>query len=870
KTINITMSRPSVGAADYPIRMIQRSKRGITGIKTIVYAGFGETEWDEKVIKAINKATELSRRSLSDRLNSTPYDVGVGGVQWGDIEGADAGVDARIVVQNTHPAGTTDIAIDALIATHVSSGHTLNQINNPSGDKEFNFANKHLHFTWVAPAPGAHHGAFELEASGGFSNDLIHIHQHTGNPGESTLVHIEAEDVDALPLKVIAPSTAEDAIELVGGIDNAAFIQFDISNGLAAAEGKLKWNATDGTLEVGMPGGEVNLQIGQEELIRVRNVTGVTIVNGAAVRISGVSGNHPTIDLSDANDPAKAGMIGLATEDIVDDAYGYVTTSGMVRDLNTLAWSVADRLFVSQTPGVLTNVYPSGTDRIIFAGIVIKDSETEGQIWVWPINQAHLAELSGVTIAAPADNDILAYNAGTGTWINQSAAEAAILTQALAYVNAQGLSIATTKLLTFDDGGSVDIIRDEDNMASDDVNALCTQQSIKKFVEDEVAGATDSNAYHDNVADEFDSVAWKPDLVDGDIFIIEDSEAAFVKKALLFSVLKAEIGAGDTKEVSHQYVEDTALTMANDITFNAGQAFDGVDVSAISITNMPTAVNTWKVFYSNADGDIIEVALGADDTFLHSNGVDQIPNFEAVGGGPANLDDLGDVTVGGAANHEILVYDTATSEWVQHTAAEAGLLTSGDNLGNHTATTTLNMNGNTIDNVYRLVANAKIQFSPYNGLTHEWVMDYYSTGTNTQHFQEDATTSAEKGQIGIDATTAKPLLNIYSHDFTIDDGSWSFYSHVDDLQLLREVKAWDVREKAPSLMFPDRKYKVIDMNTLPWIKAHEDVNAMPNDSNEKRYALGVGQMGGYLLSAMKKLLEKVDIMEARIMELEKI
>ena len=114
------------------------------------------------------------------------------------------------------------------------------------------------------------------------------------------------------------------------------------------------------------------------------------------------------------------------------------------------------------------------------------------------------------------------------------------------------------------------------------------------------------------------------------------------------------------------------------------------------------------------------------------------------------------------------------------------------------------------------------------------------------------------------------MLNIYSHDFTIDDGSWSFYSHVDDLQLLREVKAWDVREKAPSLMFPDRKYKVIDMNTLPWIKAHEDVNAMPNDSNEKRYALGVGQMGGYLLSAMKKLLEKVDIMEARIMELEKI
>ena len=35
----------------------------------------------------------------------------------------------------------------------------------------------------------------------------------------------------------------------------------------------------------------------------------------------------------------------------------------------------------------------------------------------------------------------------------------------------------------------VDIIRDEDDMAADDVNALCTQQSIKKYVDDEVAGA---------------------------------------------------------------------------------------------------------------------------------------------------------------------------------------------------------------------------------------------------------------------------------------------------------------------------------------------------------------------------------------------
>ncbi len=119
-----------------------------------------------------------------------------------------AEVDARIVVQNTNPAGTIDQAIDALIEAHrlVSGAHSpkLNEIANPSGDKEFNFANKHLHFKWVAPASGAHEGAFEIEASGAFSGDLIHIHQHTGNVGANTyMVFIECEDADASCLHLI-------------------------------------------------------------------------------------------------------------------------------------------------------------------------------------------------------------------------------------------------------------------------------------------------------------------------------------------------------------------------------------------------------------------------------------------------------------------------------------------------------------------------------------------------------------------------------------------------------------------------------------------------------------------------------------------
>lgn len=87
------------------------------------------------------------------------------------------------------------------LATH---DHNLNQISNPTGDKEFNFANKHLHFKWVAPASGAHEGAFEIEASGGFSGDLIHVHQHTGNVGANTfMIFVECEDADASCLHLV-------------------------------------------------------------------------------------------------------------------------------------------------------------------------------------------------------------------------------------------------------------------------------------------------------------------------------------------------------------------------------------------------------------------------------------------------------------------------------------------------------------------------------------------------------------------------------------------------------------------------------------------------------------------------------------------
>lgn len=57
---------------------------------------------------------------------------------------------------------------------------------------------------------------------------------------------------------------------------------------------------------------------------------------------------------------------------------------------------------------------------------------------------------------------------------------------------------------------------------------------------------------------------------------------------------------------------------------------------AITSSSDHTAGN-WKVFHSNGSGEVVEVALGAADTVLASNGSTAAPSFKAVAGGGVKI-----------------------------------------------------------------------------------------------------------------------------------------------------------------------------------------------------------------------------------------
>lgn len=203
------------------------------------------------------------------------------------------------------------------------------------------------------------------------------------------------------------------------GIDN---IQFDLTpTPTSPAEGLMYWNTDDGTINVGMPGGNVNLQLGQEGLIRVKNETGSPITNGQLVYISSGTGSRPIVSLAKADAEAtSAPTIAMATETIADGHTGYCTAWGYVRDVNTNAYTPGTVLYLSATSaGGYTSDKTSvlAPNHLIVVGVVIKQSATEGIIYVSIDNGSELDELHDVLITAPIKtNALLAYD-GT-TWIN--------------------------------------------------------------------------------------------------------------------------------------------------------------------------------------------------------------------------------------------------------------------------------------------------------------------------------------------------------------------------------------------------------------------------------------------------------------------
>lgn len=151
------------------------------------------------------------------------------------------------------------------------------------------------------------------------------------------------------------------------------------------AEGLVYWDTDSKTLAAKLDGPSVVMQIGQETHIRVLNKTGSDILDGQVVYVNGQHDNRPTIALAKADAAATAKITGVATEHIENNTAGYITVFGLVRGLDTSAFSAGDKIYLSAaTAGAFTKTAPSFPNFVAFVGRVITSSATEGIIGVNP------------------------------------------------------------------------------------------------------------------------------------------------------------------------------------------------------------------------------------------------------------------------------------------------------------------------------------------------------------------------------------------------------------------------------------------------------------------------------------------------------
>lgn len=240
-------------------------------------------------------------------------------------------------------------------------------------------------------------------------------------------------------------------------IDTLDRVTFATSPTLPGGVGTVRWNDTDGTIEVGMKGGNVTQQVGQEQLVLVKHADNSGLANGNVVYVVGSDGTNKTVRLARADaESTSANTFGVMTEAATGGNKAFCTTFGLVRDLNTSALTEGAMVWLSDaTAGAMTTTRPTAPNHAVQIGFCIRSHATQGVIFVSVQNGYELGELHDVSVTGQATGQALIYN--TNKWVNGT------LPDASATNELQTISTGTNTLTLSNSGGTVTVDTDPTN-----------------------------------------------------------------------------------------------------------------------------------------------------------------------------------------------------------------------------------------------------------------------------------------------------------------------------------------------------------------------------------------------------------------------
>ncbi len=157
----------------------------------------------------------------------------------------------------------------------------------------------------------------------------------------------------------------------IDSIQYPDYIAFDITpESTSASVGTLAWDTGENNLSLQLTTNS-NIGIGQELIVYCRNGEATQLNKGEVVRLSGASGQRPLVSRAyNLNDTGSALTVGIVNENIAAGAEGFIVTQGIVREINTNGFNEGDTLYVSASPGILTNIAPVAPQHFVIVGVV--------------------------------------------------------------------------------------------------------------------------------------------------------------------------------------------------------------------------------------------------------------------------------------------------------------------------------------------------------------------------------------------------------------------------------------------------------------------------------------------------------------------
>ena len=343
-------------------------------------------------------------------------------------------------------------------------------------------------------------------------------------------------------------------------------------------DGKMTWNSSYKTVDLNLANGVV-LQMGQEQHLYAKNISGTTLADGAVVRVTGASGNKITVDLANAAfEGTSSATIGVATQSVSNNVEGYFTTQGMVHDIDTSAFAEGAALWLGVTDGVITTTKPTSPNHLVHIGWCVRSHAVNGSIYVKVNNGWELDEVHDVLITSVGDGDGLRWNATAGVWENSKQITATSGTL-------DGVSIGATDVAT-----SLAV----DNLKLDGRTLSSTDANGNINVTPAGTGAV---------------VVSKVDIGSGTI----DGTTIGASSHTTIKGTTVEATTGFTGDLTGNVTASSGSTTLNNLTVNGT-----VDVTTAAITNVADPTNNQdaatKKYVEDRIADVVAVAPAALDT----------------------------------------------------------------------------------------------------------------------------------------------------------------------------------------------------------------------------------------------------------------